>query len=311
MGDPVGWGLDQWGRGPWGSPAAPLGGGAGDLDLSYEESDGAGGAVAWTITAVDTFWEIAAYGLADHDDESFESGWGAQPYETDWGQVDSAPALYSGHFYTPPRPFDGFEAGWDNTPYFTTSATFEAALFGEGRRSHDDEQGPVEDFEINWGNSPYYDDWSEVTAVAATYDGGAHSFESFEHGWANDTYDTTWAAITSAAASYSGLWADAAETFERVLFQQPITVDLSGDWTPAPPLGHGLGLDTRVQLSLTPGGVMPDGFAPGVLYYVVSAGPVFQLGLAVGGAAIVPTITGSGVLFEAPAEYWGTEMVSP
>lgn len=123
-----------------------------------------GEAARWTLSAVCTAEEIAAFGAAP------PLAWEGFEYWFElaaaFGESDLVVALFDAL----PEAREDFAEGWNNEVYLTEwhDGYSEAADFGAGA---------VEDAEGGWANDAFAWDWEDVPTSAAAFDGG--SLEAF------------------------------------------------------------------------------------------------------------------------------------
>lgn len=323
MSPPGNYGGGGYGQQPYGGTPG------GDDNLSFERPDGLLRPINWTVSAVDTWGEDAAFGQGvalpiDYGWEGFEGGWSNDGYAFTWDEVKGEGALYSGAFFAPPLSVENFEAGWvppritvgkevafrppnwgpTPSPYLTTSADFLAAEY-----AHQSGPEPVEDFESEWGNDFYVFLWSQLSVIQEAIFANGTPFEDFETGWSNVPYATQLAQVGLQQALYDGLLASGVEDFESVKLDATCTVDhTTGIFTQ---VNNGLADAYRVQFYAGAGSVLPTGLDPTAIYWIQVSGDTFVIALTEAGTQVFPSDNGSGLMYlTEPFEFWTQLMTS-
>lgn len=260
---------------------------------SFEAAGASFGLAAnWTTTVVGTVDILADFSggaVPPIPVETFETGYGADDYETEITQDNSVLSAFGSGDNT--TDHEGFETGWGNDDYIFQLSSVVGTVMGDG--------GEVETFENGYDNDDYLWELDPLALIEASMTGGG-TVETFESGYGNDTYLTALSGTTSASMDGNG---STVEDFEQVSPIRTFVADSGSNLFIA--AGHAMPLDHPVNVK---GPGLPSGFAAGVLYYVLNpTTDNFQLGLtpdSLGGTPITITTDGKGTVFGDPKQFW-------
>lgn len=261
-------------------------------NLGYESGmPGAPGAAQyWTVTVGASVEEYAAYNGVDFIEawESFEF------WTSDWTKELGATsaAVYASTSLVP-LTVEGFEEGWDATPWLSSLGATAAAQYGTALEA-------FESFALEWNTAG----WQLGIGATSTanYDvGSPEPREDFEEEW--NTAGWQLAIGSTVAASYDGAVPEAVEDFNEVF--PPVVVSVDPGTSTFTAAAHGLTNGTLVRFRTT--GQPPGGLSPALDYWVVGAATnTFQVARSVGGPAVAMDHQGGGThsWLADPTRYW-------
>jgi hypothetical protein len=237
--------------------------------------------------------------------EDFEFAWASGTYAFALVLGVNALGALFGNGTTVKTSTDGFEGGWNNSPYYltmdftiTSSAVWDAGETNLGAETFNAGDGtPGTGWDDGGGNGIGYQfDLSLDSPVGAVWDAGdldldAEDFETFGNSTWDPDYREDLIGITT-AATWDLNGSESAEDFEEVVNDILYTADSTTDTMTA--TGHGLALNTVVRL-VNVGGAFPGPLVRTLDYFVVNpTANTFQLSLTASGAAINITDNGTG-----------------
>jgi hypothetical protein len=264
-------------------------------NLSFETAAGDGVSPAsWTITYQSSVEELNVF--ADGGVlEGFEDGWDSNDsYEWALTNGNSAELQWTNPASTLPLFQEGFEVGWSLNQSYDLDLAGSPYVFSA-------QPGGQEAFEAGWyGNEDY--EWAAFGGSAVDLTDG------FETGWyGNSGFERT---LTLGTNAVEAPWRSGTdfgnEGFEYVLADFPVTVNTStGLITPAStvPLITG-----ETVLIYTQTGSLPTGYLSATLYTLLVSGSSIYLQL--GGTTVIPSDTGTGILYVSCPNFFWNDIIS-
>lgn len=281
-----------------------------NLGFEFEDNaEGPGFASSWTYEVTAQRELMALYGnppdarpLQEFD--SFETEWAdvIEPYIFVFNpNTDLIAPIYDSGIGTGNTRED-FEEGWSsNQSYAWEMGSTSTAVYDPGTPEE------VEDFNEEWSsNQSYSFVMGSTTAALFPYDLADEPVEKFEEGW-SDNFNYWFVMPSTSTAVYDGSSPENFEDFEEVWGAFNVQVDYANQRFML--TAHGLLANDLVMFKGEDGGgLMPFGMQADTPYYVVAAPPAntFQVSATLGGAALVLSPYGSGVLQvrRDPSRYW-------
>jgi hypothetical protein len=266
-------------------------------NLSFETvaMDGVSPA-GWTISFVSSVEELDVLASGGVN-ETFESGWNSnQSFEYALTLANSAENTWTNPVTTTPLTVETFEVGWNSNQTYDFALAGALLAFSNGVMGGGDET-----FEYGWDSNQSFE-WAYFATSSQALFGGSTA-ERFVGGWLPNTYETALVVGTNAFSNtFAGNFAEAKETFEHALADQPIqSVDTVAGWLTV--ATNTFLSNESVQFYETTG-QMPGGIVPDTIFTVGAvSGSQFKVQL--NGTTVVPSSEGTGILYVTdPTEFW-------